>query len=65
MTERIGQHNAGSKNDRALEEQNRAKAHRKMALSALHANSSLSVRLKRYNHHMDQARAVEVRGGEQ
>lgn len=65
MTERIGKHNAGTKNDRASEEQNRAQAHRKMALSALHANSSLSVRLKRYNHHMDQARALEVRGGEQ
>lgn len=43
----------------------RALAHRKMALSALRANSSLSVRLKRYNHHMDQARALEAQGGEQ
>ncbi len=41
----------------------RALAHRKMALSALRANSSLSVRLKRYNHHMDQARALEAQGG--
>lgn len=63
MTERIGQHNAGTKNDRASNEQNRAQAHRKMALSALHANSSLSVRLKRYNHHMDQARALEAQWG--
>lgn len=63
MTERISQHNAGTKNDRASNEQNRAQAHRKMALSALHANSSLSVRLKRYNHHMDQARALESEGG--
>jgi len=43
----------------------RALAHRKIALSALRANSSLSVRLKRYNHHMDQARALEAQGGEQ
>ncbi|VVP89112.1 hypothetical protein PS910_02701 [Pseudomonas fluorescens] len=41
----------------------RAIAHRRMALSALRANSSLSVRLKRYNHHMDQARALESEGG--
>ncbi|WP_176505843.1 MULTISPECIES: hypothetical protein [unclassified Pseudomonas] len=43
----------------------RALAHRKMAICALRANSSLSVRLKRYNHHMDQARALEAKGGEQ
>ncbi len=43
----------------------RALAHRKMALSALRASSSLSVRLKRYNHHMDQARALEAQGGVQ
>jgi hypothetical protein len=43
----------------------RALAHRKMALSALRANSSLSVRLKRYNHHIDQARALEAQGGVQ
>lgn len=43
----------------------RALAHRRMALSALRANSSLSVRLKRYNHHMDQARALEAQGGVQ
>lgn len=43
----------------------RAIAHRRMALSALRAQSSLSVRLKRYNHHMDQARALEAQGGEQ
>lgn len=43
----------------------RALAHRRMAMSALRANSSLSVRLKRYNHHMDQARALEAQGGVQ
>ncbi|WP_162831843.1 hypothetical protein [Pseudomonas sp. GM78] len=43
----------------------RALAHRRMALSALRANSSLSVRLKRYNHHMDQVRALKSQGGEQ
>ncbi len=41
----------------------RAIAHRRMALSALRANSSLSIRLKRYNHHMNQARAFESAGG--
>lgn len=41
----------------------RAIAHRRMALSALRANSSLSVRLKRYNDHMSQARALEAVGG--
>ena len=43
----------------------RALAHRRMALSALRANSSLSVRLKRYNHHMAQARTLESQGGVQ
>lgn len=41
----------------------RAFAHRRMALSALRANSSLSVRLKRYNAHMEQARNLEAPGG--
>lgn len=44
---------------------NKAAAHRAMAMAALRANSSLSVRLKRYNHHMDQARALEAQGGVQ
>ena len=43
--------------------QDKAIAHRKMALSALRANSSLSDRLMRYNHHMNQARALEAQGG--
>jgi hypothetical protein len=41
----------------------RALAHRRMALSALRANSSLSVRLKRWNHHMDIVRTLESVGG--
>lgn len=41
----------------------RAFAHRRMALSALRANSSLSVRLKRYNHHSEIARKLESLGG--
>lgn len=41
----------------------RAHAHRRMALSALRANSSLSVRLARYNAHMEKARALEIQGG--
>lgn len=43
----------------------RALAHRRMALSALRANTALSVRLKRYNTHMDCARALENAGGVQ
>ncbi|UCP00187.1 hypothetical protein LF844_10370 [Metapseudomonas lalkuanensis] len=34
----------------------RALAHRAMAFAALRANSSLSTRLARYNHHMHLAR---------
>lgn len=41
----------------------RALAHRRMALSALHANSSLSVRLRRWNHHMAIVRTLENVGG--
>ncbi|MFC0668931.1 hypothetical protein ACFSKY_07825 [Azotobacter chroococcum] len=40
--------------------QQRASAHRAMALSALHADTSLSVRLRRYNEHMAKARALEA-----
>lgn len=43
----------------------RAAAHRAMALAALHANSSLSTRLTRYNQHMSKARALESVGGVQ
>ena len=37
--------------------------HRRMALSALRANSSLSVRLARYNAHMAIVRTLETVGG--
>lgn len=40
----------------------RALAHRRMALAALHANSSLSTRLKRYNHHIEIARTLKRKG---
>jgi len=43
----------------------RAHAHRRLALAALRANSSLSVRLARYNHHAKIARALEGQGGAQ
>ena len=43
----------------------RAAAHRAMAMSALHANSSLATRLTRYNQHMSKARALEIAGGAQ
>lgn len=43
----------------------KAAAHRAMAIAALHADSSLSVRLKRYNAHMVKARALETIGGAQ
>ncbi|MGO3769656.1 MAG: hypothetical protein ACTJGL_08865 [Vreelandella alkaliphila] len=38
----------------------RAAAHRAMAKSALFADSSAAVRLKRYNHHIEKARALEA-----
>ncbi|MEB0149944.1 hypothetical protein [Pseudomonas sp. CCC2.2] len=41
----------------------KAAAHRAMAIAALHADSSLSVRVKRYNAHMEQARSLETAGG--
>lgn len=37
----------------------RAAAHRAMARSALFSDSSASVRLKRYNHHMEKARGFD------
>lgn len=40
---------------------NRIAAHKAMALAALHADSSLSTRLSRYNHHMQCARSLELR----
>ena len=40
----------------------RARAHRKMAISALKSDSSLATRLKRYRHHSTKARRLE--GGE-
>lgn len=43
----------------------RAFVHRRIALNALRANSSLSVRLTRYNTAMAKARALEVEGGVQ
>lgn len=43
---------------------NRAARYRAQAYSALRANSSLSVRLKRYNAAMAKARALESQGGE-
>ena len=42
---------------------NRAAAHRAMALAALHANSSLTTRLARYNLHMVKARALVAKRG--
>jgi len=38
----------------------RAASHRAMAYSALHADSSLSVRRNRYNRHIEKARAAEA-----
>ena len=43
----------------------RAAAHRAMAIAALRADSSLSVRLKRYNEHMTKARALEDEAAQQ
>ncbi|WP_404369666.1 hypothetical protein [Marinobacter sp.] len=41
--------------------QRRAASQRAMAMAALRSDSSLSVRRKRYNQHMDKARAAEAR----
>jgi hypothetical protein len=41
----------------------RAAAHRALAIAALSANSSASVRLKRYRQHMQVARTLEVSHG--
>jgi hypothetical protein len=41
----------------------RAAFHRACAIAALHADSSVSVRLKRYNAAMEKAHAAEVQGG--
>lgn len=43
----------------------RAAAHRAMALAALRADSSLSVRLRRYNHHMTVARSLDAASAQQ
>ena len=43
----------------------RAAAHRRMAIAALRADSSLRTRLARYQHHITKARALEAVGGEQ
>ena len=43
----------------------RAARYRAQALTALHADSSLSVRLKRYNAAMTKARDLEAHGGAQ
>lgn len=43
----------------------RAAYHRACAIAALRADSSLSTRLKRYQHHMSRARALELKGGDQ
>lgn len=42
---------------------NKAAAHRAMAIAALHADSSLATRLKRYNAAMAKARSLETVGG--
>ncbi len=51
-------HHIPAPNPSALRD--RAAAHRAMALAALRADSSLSVRLRRYNAAMTKARALEA-----
>lgn len=43
----------------------RALAHRRMALAALHADSSLQTRINRYNDHIQRARSLMAAGGAQ
>ncbi|MNR13125.1 hypothetical protein D3C85_1295130 [compost metagenome] len=52
-----------ARNPSALRE--RASAHRAMAVAALHSDSSLSVRLKRYNRHMAITRSLEDTAAQQ
>lgn len=40
--------------------EDRIAAHKAMAIAALHADSSLSTRLNRYNEHMERARSLEL-----
>lgn len=47
----------------ALNPSAHASAWKARAIAALHANSSLSVRLARYNEAMAKARALETAGG--
>ncbi|MNZ25238.1 hypothetical protein D3C78_424020 [compost metagenome] len=56
-------HHIPTRNPSAL--QDRAAAHRAMAAAALRADSSLSVRLRRYNHHMSVARSLEAGAAQQ
>jgi len=42
----------------------RAAAHRAMAIAALHADSALSVRLRRYNRAMAKARALAAKAAD-
>ena len=56
------------KHDPALNQsalRDRAAAHRAMAIAALRADSALSVRLRRYNHHMTVARSLEADAAQQ
>lgn len=46
-------------NPSTVSDRNKAASHRAMAMAALHADSSVSVRLSRYNAHMAKARALE------
>jgi hypothetical protein len=41
----------------------RALDHRRMALAELHADKLLRTHLARYNHHMNQVRALKAHGG--
>lgn len=43
----------------------RAAFHRACAIASLHSESSLSSRLKKFNSHMDRAKALEAQGGAQ
>lgn len=43
----------------------RAAAHRRMALAALRADTSLKTRLTRYRQHITKARNLEAAGGAQ
>lgn len=58
-----GSSNLGVRTMQSLSRAVCARIHRRLGLAALYSDSSLSVRLRRYNRHMTKARSLEAREG--